>query len=322
MDPENVDKSERLKKYLRRMSTVLQDPILGEAADHIDELGIMLVTVEGSLEAYESCGLKPPTAEILSGFLTPRPPPPQSVHELPADAPTLDRAQIPSEIQHLGTKVLIAFEALVFEARDWNGEPCVGSSATGASLRGSLPHLKRAGLLTTYVKQDGSERGTGTYVRFTELGLRMAKLIEELRDPAAAARKIDAHSYVGSDLAQFRTDEHLVPADAQLAVTLEWPGSPVGTPQESYWLFADAKGSAWYMSITTFSPEGEQLYAAGGWLEPIDGVDAITAASIILTKIWQDEAKLDEFKGPGVRVAKAGLLTEDHVRRIEQSIQR
>jgi hypothetical protein len=137
-----------------------------------------------------------------------------------------------------------------------------------------------------------------------------------------AARKIDVHSYVGSDLAQFRTDEHLLPADAQLAVILEWPGSPAGTPQESYWLFADAKGSAWYMSITTSSPEGEQLYADGGWLEPSDGIDAKAAANRILMKIWQDEAKLDEFRGPDVRVAKVGLLTEDHVRRIVQSIQR
>jgi len=76
------------------------------------------------------------------------------------------------------------------------------------------------------------------------------------------------------------------------------------------------------MSITTASPEGEQLYADGGWLEPSDGVDAKAAANCILTKIWQDEAKLDEFRGPGVRVANVGLLTEDHVRRIVQSIQR
>lgn len=321
MDPENADKSERLKKYLRRMSAALQDPVLSEAADHIDHLGIMLVTVEGLLEAYESRGLQPPTGEILRRFLTPRPQPPESAHEVLADPPALDRALIPSEIQHLGDKVLIAFEALVFEAGDWNGEPCVGTSATGASLRGSLPHLKRAGLLTTYVKKDGSERGTGTYVRFTAFGLRMAKMIEELRDPVAAAKKTDVHSYVGSDLANFRKDGHVVPADAQLAVTLEWPGSPASTPYESYWLFSDANSSAWYMSITTSSPEGEQLYADGGWLEPSDGVDAKDAASRILTKIWQDEARLNEFRGPGVRVAQVGLLNEDHVRRIVQSIQ-
>jgi len=322
MDPEISDESKRLKKYLRRLSAMLHDSTLGEAADHIDKLGGMLVTVERLLLAYESRGLKPPTSEILGKFFKPRALPLQPAQEEPADAPVCDRALIPSEIQHLGDKVLSAFETLVLEAWDWNGEPCVGTSAGGASLRGSLPHLKRAGLLTTYVKPDGSERGTGTYVRFTDFGLRMAKEVEELRDPAASARKVGVHSYVGSDLAQFRSDEHVVPKGAQLAVTLEWPGNPASTPQETYWLFADANGSAWYMFITTFSAEGEPLYADGGWLEPSGGVEPKDAATRILAKIWQDEATLGEFRGSGVRVAKVGLLTEDDVRRIEQSIQR
>jgi hypothetical protein len=71
---------------------------------------------------------------------------------------------------------------LVKESRDWAGEPCVGSSEAGSSLRGALPHLKRAGLLTTTVKQDGSQRGAGTYVQFTYLGKRMAQKVEELLD--------------------------------------------------------------------------------------------------------------------------------------------
>jgi len=45
-----------------------------------------------------------------------------------------------------------------------------------------LPHLKRAGLLTTIVKQDGSQRGNGTYVQFTILGKVMVDKIEELLD--------------------------------------------------------------------------------------------------------------------------------------------
>jgi hypothetical protein len=79
-------------------------------------------------------------------------------------------------------KVLDAFIILVRESHEWGGEPCVGSSSAGSSLRGSLPHLKRADLLTTYIKSDGSERGTGTYVRFTGFGKRMAKEIDKLID--------------------------------------------------------------------------------------------------------------------------------------------
>ena len=58
----------------------------------------------------------------------------------------------------------------------------MGTSEAGGSLRGALPHLKRAGLLKTIVKPDGSQRGTGTYVQFTILGKLMVQKIEELLD--------------------------------------------------------------------------------------------------------------------------------------------
>ena len=96
--------------------------------------------------------------------------------------PKIGKTDLPVEIQHLGDKVIDAFIMLVKESRDWGGEPCVGTSEAGSSLRGALPHLKRAGLLTTVVKQDGSQRGTGTYVQFTILGKLMVQKIEELLD--------------------------------------------------------------------------------------------------------------------------------------------
>ena len=96
--------------------------------------------------------------------------------------PKIEKTDLPVELQHLGDKVIDAFIILVKESRDWGGEPCVGTSEAGGSLRGALPHLKRAGLLTTVVKQDGSQRGTGTYVQFTILGKLMVQKIEELLD--------------------------------------------------------------------------------------------------------------------------------------------
>lgn len=172
----------KIKRDLRLLAKTLHNSLLSDAADYIDKLEVLLVTAEGNLFAIESRGIDKPISEILHDFKSRKSNPIQHQEERTIKHPKIEKSDLPKELQHLGEKVLDAFIVLVRESHEWGGEPCVGSSSAGPSLRGALPHLKRAELLTTYVKTDGSERGKGTYVQFTEFGKRMAKKIDQLID--------------------------------------------------------------------------------------------------------------------------------------------
>jgi hypothetical protein len=117
-------------------------------------------------------------ARILERFNAPRRPPPTAA-PVPLEqligpqarrwlkkATQRAKSDRPAALARLGDKSLLAFFMLMEEADDWGGEPCV-SSSSAPGLRGVLPHLKRAGLLVTFTKQDLSERGTSVHARFT-----------------------------------------------------------------------------------------------------------------------------------------------------------
>ena len=173
-----------IKRELRLLAKTLRNTTLTTALEYIDKLEVQLVTAEGTINSLESHSIGKPISEILKDFKTPKskkiPIPNELVKKI--KNPKIEKTDLPVELQHLGDKVIDAFIILVKESRDWGGEPCVGTSEAGASLRGALPHLKRAGLLKTIVKPDGSQRGTGTYVQFTVLGKLMVNKIEELLD--------------------------------------------------------------------------------------------------------------------------------------------
>ena len=164
------------------MARTLRNPTLSAALNYIDRLEVRLVTAEGNLLILESRGIQKPIAEILHDFTSPKSKKIESQDVQRHRSPPIKKSDLPTEIQHPGNKTLNAFVTLVRESHDWGGEPCVGSSEAGPSLRGALPHLKRAGLLTTYVKKDASSRGEGTYVQFTPSGKRMAESIDEIID--------------------------------------------------------------------------------------------------------------------------------------------
>jgi hypothetical protein len=164
------------------LARTLRNPTLSAAIDYIDKLEVQLVTAEGNLLILESRGVQKPIAEIIHDFTSPKPKKIESQDVRRLQNPPIKKSDLPAEIQHLGDKVLDAFITLVRESHDWGGEPSVGGSEAGPSLRGALPHLKRAGLLTTYVKKDASSRGEGTYVQFTPLGKRMAESIDDILD--------------------------------------------------------------------------------------------------------------------------------------------
>jgi hypothetical protein len=187
MSDEIFEQGEKIKRELLLLSRTLRKPTLSAAVDYMDKLELLLVEAEGCIANLENLGLVKPIAEILHDFTRPKPKLTQS-RVLPIiKNPKIEKSDLPEEIQHLGPKVLDAFIVLVGESLEWGGEPCVGSSSAGSSLRGALPHLKRAGLLTTFVKTDGSQRGNGTYVKFTEFGQRMADRIDDLINPDSGA---------------------------------------------------------------------------------------------------------------------------------------
>ena len=184
MNDELFEEGMSIKHELRLFAKTLRNKTLITAVDYIDKLEVQLVTAEGTINSLESRNIPKPISEILKDFKKPKfktlSIPRQLVKKI--KILKLQKTDLPFELQNLGDKVIDTFIILVKESRDWGGEPCVGTSEAGSSLRGALPHLKRAGLLTTIVKQDGSQRGTGTYVQFTVLGKIMLGKIEELLD--------------------------------------------------------------------------------------------------------------------------------------------
>ena len=184
MNDELFEEGVLIKRQLRLLAKTLRNETLITAVDYIDKLEVQLVTAEGTINRLESRGIDKPISEIFNAFIKPKSKTIKIPRELVKDikSPKIEKIDLPVELQQLGDKVIDAFIILVKESRDWGGEPCVGSSEAGKSLRGALPHLKRAGLLTTIVKQDESQRGNGTYVQFTTLGKKMVEKVEELLD--------------------------------------------------------------------------------------------------------------------------------------------
>jgi hypothetical protein len=184
MNEELFEEGMPIKRELRLLAKTLRNTTLTTALEYIDKLEVQLVTAEATINVFESRSIEKPISEILKDFKKPKSktiPIPNKLVKQIKDL-KIEKTDLPVELQHLGDKVIDAFIILVKESRDWGGEPCVGSSEAGSSLRGALPHLKRAGLLTTTVKQDGSQRGNGTYVQFTVFGKLMVEKIEELLD--------------------------------------------------------------------------------------------------------------------------------------------
>lgn len=184
MNDELFDEGMGIKRELRLLAKTLRNPTLTMAVDYIDKLEVQLVTAEGTIFSLESSGIHKPVSEILNDFLKKK----KQVKPIKSNfienikSPKIEKSDLPFEIQHLGDKVINVFIILVKESREWGGEPNVGSSEAGTSLRGALPHLKKAGLLTTVVKPDGSQRGSGTYIKFTDFGKNMVKEVEKLLD--------------------------------------------------------------------------------------------------------------------------------------------
>jgi len=184
MNEELFQEGMPIKRELRLLAKTLRSITLTTALEYIDKLEVQLVSAEGIINSFESRGIVKPIPEILKDFKKKKLKSISIPNELDKEIkdPKIEKKDLPVELQHLGGKVIDAFIILVKESREWGGEPCVGSSKAGSSLRGALPHLKRAGLLTTILKKDGSQRGIGTYVKFSVLGKIMVEKIEELLD--------------------------------------------------------------------------------------------------------------------------------------------
>jgi hypothetical protein len=178
VDHQVEEVSLKLRRYLYQLAEVLGDQRLGDAADHISNLESRLAEAEYALEIQNGAKAAATGTELIEEFralvqkrpladpipLEPRAGP--MARQLMQEATLRPRGGRHDALSKLGDASLLAFFILVEEAEEWGGEPCVGTSEA-PGLKGALPHLKRAGLLTTYTKEDGSQRGTGTYVRFT-----------------------------------------------------------------------------------------------------------------------------------------------------------
>lgn len=106
---------------------------------------------------------------------------------------------------------------------------------------------------------------------------------------------------------------------AKHVVTVEWPGSPVDSLRETFWLHTDRMRAAWYLAITT-QCEGTRLYARGGVLVPRKAATARDAALQMIEALWTQDRLLDCANGRGGVVTREGLLSAGDIRRIESVV--
>jgi len=86
---------------------------------------------------------------------------------------TVGTTSVPERELLLSLSALGCFLRLADELWDHNGDASLGWLET-PSFRGHLPSLKRAGLVATHVRSDGSMRGRSTYIRLTPGGYALA----------------------------------------------------------------------------------------------------------------------------------------------------
>ena len=138
---------------------------------------------------------------------------------------------------------------------------------------------------------------------------------------SAAFPEFEVQSYIGSDIAQIgKNGAERPPRSAKLVACIDYGSGPGGGDYRTYLLSTDRTRSGWMLWMAAYDDNiGKRLYCRIAWGEPYRSMPAKAAALTLLTKSREDERKLYGAHG-GAEVMTAGLLDNDDIQLIEQSV--
>ena len=128
----------------------------------------------------------------------------------------------------------------------------------------------------------------------------------------------EAHSYIGSDIAQLREDGKRPPRSAKLVAYLDMGSGPVGGDYRRYLLCTNRERTLW--NLWLIGVNEKLLYCEVAMGQPYRGYPARFAAEQLLIKSWQDERDLEGWHPRKALVMNAGLLNQEDIRRIELAV--
>ena len=131
----------------------------------------------------------------------------------------------------------------------------------------------------------------------------------------------EVQTYIGSDIAQMRTDGDRPPRSAKLVASVDMGSGPGGGDYRTYLISTDRARKGWTLWIRGSDYDtGKSMhcYVAYGW--PYRGVSARDAAEVLLAKSWVHERDLYGTWPPWITVQEPGLLTCDDIERIRSAV--
>ncbi|MSO88939.1 MAG: hypothetical protein EXQ89_03070 [Rhodospirillaceae bacterium] len=133
----------------------------------------------------------------------------------------------------------------------------------------------------------------------------------------SSGENFQAHSYIGSDIAQMGYEGERPPRSAKFVASFDMGSGPGGGDYRTYLLCTDKKRSEWTLwQRGSDYDTGKHLYCrvAYGW--PYRGYSAKYAAEQLLIRAWEDERNLEGFLPSSAGMELAGLLTTEDIERI------
>src|SRR4051812_16613944 len=124
-----------------------------------------------------------------------------------------------------------------------------------------------------------------------------------------AMSKLDVECYIGSEIAQMRSNGERPPRSAKLLARVDLGGGPGGGDYRAYFLSSDVERSGWtlWQSGADYDT-GKPFYCRVAHGTPYRGVKANDAAEQLLTKAWEYERDLEGSEPQWVIIEEPGLL--------------
>ncbi len=139
------------------------------------------------------------------------------------------------------------------------------------------------------------------------------------------AHGFKAASFVGSEIAELRSNGEKPPRTAKLVVALDWSWSPAHFRTATYFLSAHPRRNLWTLwEKGSDYDTGKPTYARVAWGAPCPGYSAAFASKQLLAETWRTEISLgglldvQDFLSPAVD--QEGLLTKSDIEAIGNSI--
>jgi hypothetical protein len=129
-------------------------------------------------------------------------------------------------------------------------------------------------------------------------------------------------SFIGSEIGDPTSElAEKAPRTAKHVVTVSWCWSPMHSRTSEYRIASDQNRTGWHLyEITEDENGGKKLCSRVSSGSPYKGVNADSAAYLLLKAAWESEVKQWDFDPSGFEVDKSGLLTDEDIFEISDAI--